>query len=351
MRDYYTFYVDKLTGEYRETFRGIEAYAVGISADDDTMEEKMNELLDLFLNAQEEGKPVQKLVGKNMEHFCDTYFSDITWKSRMLDFFDRIKSVAWWILVFSILDLVGAVLFGDAGETGATVAMRDDDILSLVTIFLSTYILSRLAVLEIRHLLFQTKKVSYGAMWWIQVISGLVIGLLVFLAVFHMSYEVSVPVWAEAIVCSVYLIFYYIFNSKRVAARKQEKTTLSAQIDQQYPQTMMDTFHSKNKWRRRLHRPELTMEDYVGQVEKSDRFYRKYGVFLYYIFPAAVVFVVTIAMVLFDQFETNGDILWFVMILGVCEYLIFIPLGKMAKSNSRRVKSWLEDYYKGKTGN
>lgn len=56
----------------------------------------------------------------------------------------------------------------------------------------------------------------------------------------------------------------------------------------------------------------------------------------------------TISMVLFDQFETNGDILWFVMILGVCEYLIFIPLGKMAKNNSRRVENWLEDYYKGK---
>lgn len=98
MRDYYTFYVEKLTGEYREAFRGVEAYAVGLSADDDTMEEKMNELLDLFLNAQEEGKPVQKLVGKNMEHFCDTYFSDITWKNRMQEFFDRIKVVACWIM-------------------------------------------------------------------------------------------------------------------------------------------------------------------------------------------------------------------------------------------------------------
>ncbi|MGN0343100.1 MAG: hypothetical protein ACI4DO_09930 [Roseburia sp.] len=184
-------------------------------------------------------------------------------------------------------------------------------------------------------------------MWWIQVISGLAIGLLVLLTVFHISYEVSVPVWTEAVVCVVYLIFYYIVNRKRVAARKQGKTTLSAQIDQQYPQTMIDTFHSKNKWRRRLHRPELTMEDYVGQVEKSDRFYRKYGVFLYYIFPAAVVFLVTIAMMLFDQFESKVDVLWFVMILGVCEYLIFIPLGKIAKNNSRRVESWLEDYYKG----
>lgn len=92
------------------------------------------------------------------------------------------------------------------------------------------------------------------------------------------------------------------------------------------------------------------MLDYVNQVEKSDRFYRKYGVFLYYnyIFPAAVVFLVTIVMALFEQFESKVDVLWFVMILGVCEYLIFIPLRKIAKRNSRRVRNWLENYYKGK---
>ena len=69
MRDSYVFYVDKLEGEYRETFQGIEAYIIGISGDDDTKEEKMSTLLDLFLNAQEDGKPVQKLVGKNVKMF------------------------------------------------------------------------------------------------------------------------------------------------------------------------------------------------------------------------------------------------------------------------------------------
>lgn len=74
MRDSYVFYADRLTGEYKDAFAGVETYALSISIDEETQNEKLDELLDMFLSAQEAGTPLEKIIGNNMDRFCKNYF-------------------------------------------------------------------------------------------------------------------------------------------------------------------------------------------------------------------------------------------------------------------------------------
>lgn len=102
MKDSYAFYKDKLSGEYKEVFDKTEMYVLSQNADNDTTEERLCELLDVFLSAEESGKPVEKIVGNDFEGFCRSVCSDFSLKNRLLDFADFFKVIAW-VLIFSSL--------------------------------------------------------------------------------------------------------------------------------------------------------------------------------------------------------------------------------------------------------
>ena len=51
MRDSYILYMDKLQGEYKEIFQQIDLYFSTQNVDEDTHEEYMGDLLDIFLLA------------------------------------------------------------------------------------------------------------------------------------------------------------------------------------------------------------------------------------------------------------------------------------------------------------
>ena len=106
MRDSYAFYTDKLTGEYRTVFDEIEMYIGTQTCDDITKEDKLSQLLDMFLSAEEEGKPVHKIVGGSVEEFCKTFCSDFGFEGTMLNILDMFKTLAWCFIVLSVFDII-----------------------------------------------------------------------------------------------------------------------------------------------------------------------------------------------------------------------------------------------------
>ncbi|MBQ7953177.1 MAG: DUF1048 domain-containing protein, partial [Clostridia bacterium] len=70
-------------GEYRETFDKIDMYVGAKQLRENTKEELMSNLLDIFLSAQEEGRPVEKLTGKNIEKFCKEFCAGFGLKARL----------------------------------------------------------------------------------------------------------------------------------------------------------------------------------------------------------------------------------------------------------------------------
>lgn len=117
MRDSYTLYEDKLQGEYKEIFKQIDTYFGTEKVDEDTREEHMGALLDMFLLAQEEGKPVEKITGKNMERFCKLFCSNLSWKQRVLSILDLTRNVAKCVFGISLLTLITAFFDLLGGET------------------------------------------------------------------------------------------------------------------------------------------------------------------------------------------------------------------------------------------
>ncbi|MCM1246616.1 MAG: hypothetical protein NC293_13315, partial [Roseburia sp.] len=101
----YIWLTDKLEGEYKEAFEKAEIYANIRNVDEDLQNELLMELLDLFLMAQSEGKPVTKLTGTDLEAFCGSYFSVCTLKSHLRSIPKKIYYLLWFVFVFELVSI------------------------------------------------------------------------------------------------------------------------------------------------------------------------------------------------------------------------------------------------------
>ena len=227
MRDSYVLYMDKLKGEYKETFQKINIYVVSQNVDTDTSETQMGELLDTFLLAQEEGRPVEKIVGNNLESFCKTFCSQFGWKNLIMNLLDRWKIFAWSFVVLGGIEIAFMIMDVISG--------LEVDFWSYESVFnLTGYIIAGVIVIGIEtivnsitiKLLFK-KKNAKNAMQIIKVIqiATIVICFIVVFAFLQLDTFnfLKIPSWIFLVVGGIYLIAYYYFNRERVKERKNNK--------------------------------------------------------------------------------------------------------------------------------
>ena len=83
-------YIEKLNKEYMEVFNTISKYVNASNMDEMRTEETLSEVMDTFLAAQEAGKPVEKVVGKDLQKFCESLCSEKGIKTYILGFFEPV---------------------------------------------------------------------------------------------------------------------------------------------------------------------------------------------------------------------------------------------------------------------
>lgn len=101
----YIWLKDQLKGEYLATFDKAELYASVRNIDSQTDEEMMMNLLDLLLTAQKEEKPVEKIIGSDIETFCHSYFEDYGLKNRLQKLPKKIYHLMQSVFVLELIEL------------------------------------------------------------------------------------------------------------------------------------------------------------------------------------------------------------------------------------------------------
>ena len=101
----YSYMTEQLRDEYQEVFEKTELYGVISEVNTEVQDELMINLFDLLLTAQTEGKPVEKIVGSDMERFCKEYFQNYNWKKRMKYFPVEIYRFMRAVFILELIDL------------------------------------------------------------------------------------------------------------------------------------------------------------------------------------------------------------------------------------------------------
>lgn len=283
MRDSYMLYTDKLEGEYKDVFQQVEAYVTAERIDEDTQEEYMGQLLDAFLAAQQEGKPVEKLVGKDVERFCKSFCEDFTWKSKLLAVVDTWKNFAWVIFIMSALEVL-SVLYAMSVSGGREINFWTEPYeFNLIGYFLAFMLASILAAILgrfIRRGMFQMKKISMRVWQMINWFGTGIIFLLMLAILFSDETNfVQFPGWALMLGSGVVLLIYYVLNRKRVKERGESKVKfwdkVAEGVVEDVPKVKAERFEHINKRRSKRGKPALSWREYVLKEDKEYQIAKK----------------------------------------------------------------------------
>jgi DNA-binding ferritin-like protein (Dps family) len=330
MIDSYAFYTDKLKGEYLETFKQIEFYCSTIIMDDDLREERLNELLDMFITAQESGKSVKKIIGNDIQWFCKEFCSDIDTKSRIVSFFDKIKIIAIYAFILSSLEMLCLIMDIVNGAKLSIWSSEGFNIGGYIFAFAVITIIDLIFNLIIRYIMRKRKRIPTKLQRRIYyIISFLVYFIVVFLIGFNI-FEIKIPVLAILIISTLYLIVYYIFNRYRIKKHKTQKIHFwdmvanEMQNDKNKYKSLIKHYKRINKRRIKKGKECMTHEEFLNKKENSVNATKKTK-WVFAVFPVLI----TAFSFLVTDFESIKDMIIFVSIMLGVEYLVMYFMYKL----------------------
>ncbi len=94
----------ELKGEYKDTHLDIVIYLSSSNLNESFVTEVSEDLKDLFITAQEEGRDIKEIVGNNLEIFCKDIINSN--KSKKVKIFNIIKKLNWSLFMGAILSIL-----------------------------------------------------------------------------------------------------------------------------------------------------------------------------------------------------------------------------------------------------
>jgi len=276
MKDSYSWHKDKLKGEYLQTFDKIELYGQVDKISPEIYEERMMDLLDMFLSAQENGKPVEKLVGTDIEGFCETYFTDEgTLWDKAKRFPKRWVSIMWCMFVLEVIPFI----FNIFSEDMTSIWELQSDMAPFLTGFFIGVVVLGLFTLIVRPFVFKLKWLTtnkYLAAFFILFVAGVIGSMKV-----YERFEINVPSIIVILISVFYLAIYYfvrgILNKKKYGTFRKPKDEfkisfwgeVNKQIEADMPKELKKRYIKKNNKLVKKGKPSLTPEEFTEKIRKE----------------------------------------------------------------------------------
>ena len=335
MENSYVLYTHKLKGEYADTFKQIEFYCNTAVIDEVSKEEHLSELLDMFINAQESGKSVKKIVGSDVAWFCKEFCTDIDFKCKLRAFAETLKNLMWFVFILSGFDVIPMLIDKLTGVEVSLFSSYSNDIGKYVVgfVFLEIFMfLFNYVVISIIH---RFKKIPTKVQRIGCFIISLVVGIVGYILAMIFIPEIKIPIFIVFTLCGAYLAVYYIVTYKK----EKFKTSIfdrDEQTQADYNRTVINEFHKENEKRIKKGKapqtPEAFIEKYRKLVKPS-----KWSKLSYLVYP-----LITVVACLVTEFDTAFDLVIFILVLAVVEFLIARFFYKMEKTFTANVKSFIE---------
>ena len=227
LNESYYQYRANLNDVYRPVFEQVETYVFAQNIDVKTRGERMSELLDIFLNAQSEGKPINSLVGNDIDRFCKNFCSDFTVKNRIAFVLEGMKYAMLTPALWVILNFGSWIATEEAKADNYNIfhCMSWGNILVYLISFISIMMFLLITNVVWRRIMFKAKRLSVKALAVVYLIEFVII-ITVFLKLRLFEISISIPTWIIALVIIIYYVFYYLLcgrYNRRVKVKISKK--------------------------------------------------------------------------------------------------------------------------------
>ena len=276
----YSVMTEKLTGDYKEALKTVELYGIVKNIDTDVQDEMMMNLFDILLSAQEEGKPVEKIVGKDLEAFCAEYYKEYNTKGRFELIPKRIYSLAKMILILEVFEFF---CFQDSGNS---FLQAETNILPYMSGIVGGFLITYIVELLFTPTLYKWKKRSINLYYGICAV--VLIGGIAASSWMASKVSFSIKAYPVILISLVYIVVYLvagcIYRYKKYGTIKKGKkpgqeykefsysetiknefsfnATMKDNIVKELPGELVKKYNRINKKRRKKGNPEMTPNEY-----------------------------------------------------------------------------------------
>lgn len=282
---YYFDYKEKLTDEYRTTFDKVEDYCKMQLIDSAEINDSMSYLMDIFLQAQEDGLPVQKITGGNIEDFCKCFLSDISAKGRVRAFFEQGRVIAWIFLLISVIFYLLPPLTQGKSAWDVLSSAGSDVFCGMALGLLFSALLDVMARAIVRQMIFKMKKYrrAYSA-----IVSLLVYAVGIVSLNLIPDFEIDlpgvpdIPLGITPLFCVVWLAiaqlvigFLNVGDGKPFFAKGEklgeQQLSFRATVLHDMVEEGRKMFEKGNQKREKKGKPMLTQEEFLEKYRKDTK--------------------------------------------------------------------------------
>ena len=307
----------RLNGEYKTAFEEVEIYGLAEGGAVENYDEKMMEIFDILLEAQNENKPIEKIVGKDLELFCKNFFEE-----KVIEENKSIKilySAMKLIFIWAILEIINR-------DEGIDILSTKSDITLFFMAILTSFVVEILTRKVFRKLALRNKKITPGFFSFCVVIFDFSMYLISINIVRNIF---VIKTFWFLLISSIYIIIYVIFRAiwrykKHGKITKIKKENDFEEFNKELKkyndidfkirmaQALAKKFKRWNKLNKKRGKPELTVEQLC---EKNTQEYKSSIIYWIIIYSLLVI----IPSVMIAKANGLNEGLCFGAILGVLE--------------------------------
>lgn len=271
----YIWLSDKLKDGYKEVFSKAEVYAGVRNIGGDTLNDMMMDLLDLLLTAQDEGKPVEKVVGPDIEKFCGAYFSNYTIKNHLLEIPKYLYRLMWLVFVFELI-----TTFVMMSEGAFELFQATTDMAGYFLGFVEAWLVVFLCNLLIRPFMFRWKWLTSGVYYAIVLV---LTGVLLFIGLWILGdRNLRMPIFPVLVISGGYILIYFVIRSvrryrhhgsirkEREPFEKSGAKRFCQQVQEELPEELLKRYDKKNKKLVRKGKQPVSPEEYLELLKKEN---------------------------------------------------------------------------------
>lgn len=339
-------YIEKLNKEYMEVFNTISKYVTASNMDEMRTEETLSEVMDTFLAAQEAGKPVEKVVGKNLQKFCESLCSEKGIKTHILHFFEAFHSSIVIYLMLNLCDLIYMFIKLSDGEKINFFTYRSK---TDITPFLCGWLVFMVACYAANYF---RKKFVFTTIKKYKLVSGIIfvfaiVSTFALVAFLFQNYDSgNTYLWIGFLICAAYLIPYHIITQKQRRFKKENCITfneflgISETYKNDTEEMEMNRFEKMNKRNAKKGLPEMTFEEFLDFEEKNCNNWDKKPPF-YIAMATGSPVVFTVIVRLMNGFEQTSDMWFFFFITLIVESVLMYGLYKATNAGTKSRLNWI----------
>lgn len=319
---------NELTGEYGNTMTIVMSYAQAKGYSDEAVNERLYDLYEMLLTAQEDGKPASKIVGKDLSAFCKQYFSDLTLKSRLLQIPQILFKGCVFVFFFELICiLMEDKTIAEAARTETNVgAYLVGLIIGDVFMVISAKFIA--PIFPKNHDRAEIANAGLIVLWIIAIFATVGLG-----------FSIMVKAWIVALIAAVYCVVYSVIKCivnyktygtvKNLSKQIKKDSYYRKQENKTYEKAILQGW--QGRYKRLLKKGKTTEESFIAVIEKDNKANKVFEVIMDIIF---VILIISAGV----SNGISGDKIWevllFIGILGVFEYFIYkLFIGTSKKMN------------------